>query len=241
LTAHLSELALHRLLAGEPGDGGDHVRACGECGGRLAELARDAAEFRRAAPLGQLAGQTRRRLGAQKRRWRAGALLALSAAAMALVLARAPAPDLRKKGGLQLDVLRKGASGAVEVLLPSGSAFPGDGLRFRLSTPKDGFAGVVSIDGAGAVSAYFPGGAQLLPIARGPARLLDGSVELDDTLGRERLIALVCSEAIPSARVLAAIRDALAAAHGDAARLDLSPAKLDCATTSFWFTKVPRP
>jgi hypothetical protein len=152
---------------------------------------------------------------------------------------RAPQPDiLTKGGGLVLDVIKRSAAGRVEALLPSGSAAPGDALRFRLSTSQPGFAAIISIDGAGAITTYYPEGRELAPIARGSRQLLDNGIELDATLGKERLLALVCRRQRPVDEVREAVRAELTRA-GDAARVDPARALPDCTATSFWFEKVP--
>jgi hypothetical protein len=247
MTAHLSDLVLDRLLTGEAvePDPRAHLEACGECAARLAALRREADAFARAAPIAALAATTRQRLArdgwrARRRRFGYAALAIVPAAAALLVLWwRAPVEMVRTKGGLALDVFRKPVAGAVEVLAPSGEAHPGDGLRFRLSTPRAGFITIVSIDGAGMVSSYFPDAPELAPIAKGQAQLLDGAVELDATLGPERLLALVCAERLHTRDVRDAVAAELTRVAGDARRLDLARLPPGCQAASFWFAKVP--
>jgi hypothetical protein len=136
-------------------------------------------------------------------------------------------------------VFRKRASGVVEMLLPSGQASPGEALRFRLSTSQPGFAAILSIDGAGTVSSYFPTTPELAPIERGRNQLVDATIELDETLGKERLVALVCPRRLPLPKLREAFAAELARVHGDAAAVEPARAAPDCAATSFWFAKVP--
>lgn len=115
---------------------------------------------------------------------------------------------------------------------------PGDALRFGVKTLQPGFVAIVSIDGAGAVSTYYPQANELAPIAAGKVQLLDGSIELDETLGAERLLALVCRRPLRTTDVRDAVAAALAQVQGDAKKLDPARVQPDCAATSFWLEKV---
>jgi hypothetical protein len=239
MTMHLSDLALDRIITGETTPGA-HLQGCAECAARLAELERDTAAFRVRAPIGELANHTRRNLWPRRRALGYGATVSALAAAAGLVfMLRTPPSEFRAKGGVALDVFRKGPSGSVEALLPMGQAVPGDALRFRLATPQSGYAAIVSIDGAGAVTSYYPDATELPPIARGSKQLLDVTIELDRTLGKERLIALVCRQRLRTEAVRAAMRTELTHVGGDASRVEPARALPDCAATTFWFEKVP--
>jgi hypothetical protein len=156
------------------------------------------------------------------------------------------APGARRRGG---GLPSRGAAGparhggaAAGAYAPlagsrrSGHA-PGDRLRFRVASARPGWLAVLSIDGAGAVSAYAPSRGPLLPLAAGAGQLLEGSTELDATPGPERLIAVRCDSALPAETLVTGLRQALAAAGGAAARVD--PERLGCAATSFWIDKAP--
>jgi hypothetical protein len=246
MTPHLSDLALDRLRTGEAlsVETRAHLESCGQCAARKAELDEDAAAFARAAPIAELAAATRRRLGshawqARRRRVVYGAMAMLSAAAVLLLMWRAPEPELRAKGGVALDLFRKRATGEVEALLPLGRVLPGDALRFRLGTPQAGYATIISIDGAGVVSTYYPDAPELAPIARGRNQLLDAAIELDGTLGKERLIVFVCRQRLSTRAVRDAVAAELVRVAGDAGRVEPARAQPDCAATSFAFEKVP--
>jgi hypothetical protein len=246
----LSDFALDRLVTDEPDATSEraHVAGCAACAARLDALRREADAFRADARLPPLVARTEQAVASVSsprrrriRRWASASVTALAAAAALLLLwTRPPPPELRAKGGLQLDVFCKRPSGRVEQLLLSGSAAAGDALRFAVATPLDGFVAVLSVDAAGAVSSYAPDAPALAPIAAGPSRALDGSVELDETVGRERLIALVCKERLPTARVVEAVRAELDRVHGDAEHLDVARATPGCTSTTFWLTKLPR-
>jgi hypothetical protein len=224
-----------------------HLEGCGLCARRLDELERDAAAFRARAPIAELAAATARQLDAgsqpgRRARWQTRvAVFATVAAAVAVVaLVARPRDDgagIRSKGDLQIDVFVKRRGGQVEAATSPARVSPGDALRFRISTARNGYLGVAGLDGAGAVSSYWPPSAQLLPIQAGRGQLLDGAIELDGVLGRERITALLCSEPLATDDVLRALRARLAAAHADPARVD-AVAGFPCRETSFWIDKV---
>lgn len=124
-------------------------------------------------------------------------------------------------------------AGAVRPLDDGAEVLPGDALRFSVAAAAR-YALVVSIDGAGVFSVYAPfGGARSEPLADGVTAAapveLSGSVVLDDTLGDERLWALLSDEPVEVARVRpllerlaaagpAAVRDASAATVADELR-----------------------
>jgi hypothetical protein len=241
----LSDLALDQLLTGE--EAGSlaaearrrHTAQCPACAGRLADLERQAARFLADRP--RL--DARRSAPARPARWIAGTLAAAAAAA-AIALARAPAPpsDVRLKGSIiAVEVFAKDANGLVAPLLAGGVAHPGDGLRFRLTARRDGHAGLVSVDGAGRASSYGPQGegGRLAPLAAAQPTLLDGSIVLDQVLGRERLFAFLCRDRLETDRLVRAVQaavDARPSASPSAADLGL-----DCAVGAFWFTKAAAP
>jgi len=71
--------------------------------------------------------------------------------------------------------------------------YPGDQLRFVAITQEPRHVAILSWDAAGVASVYYPTAAtharRLTAAESGP---LDGAVELDATLGRERLFGVFC-------------------------------------------------
>jgi hypothetical protein len=244
--AHLSDFQIDRLLAREM-DGPverAHIAACPACADRYGALERQMAAFADEAAQRRLAENVERRAWAARRRrwlWIGGVPLA-AAAGVVLLLARPhPAGDLRAKGslGLEVWVARHGGGRAPESLLPGTTVAPGDALRFRASTPAAGHIAVASVDASGVVSLYVPATADRLPAVGPGTTVLDGAIELDQTLGRERLIALLCSAPLASRQVIDALDAASRAAHRDPAALEVDKAGLGCAHASFWLQKVP--
>ncbi|MCB9568944.1 MAG: DUF4384 domain-containing protein [Myxococcales bacterium] len=146
-----------------------------------------------------------------RRRWwaRAGVGgLAIAAAALLVIIVRpdpsVDAPTTRTKGGaaLHFHVLRGGAvleGGPGELLRP------GDALRFAYSWSEGGTIAVLSRDGAGTISTYFPEGERSFAAPPGEQIDLPGAVLLDDVLGDEVLFGIFCADEVPLAALARAI------------------------------------
>jgi hypothetical protein len=240
----LSDLALDQLWTGESAGTPleslrrTHLGRCEACARRMQEIEVAAGAFL-ARPDGarRLAAQARSR-----RRWAWGAgttLLAGAAAALGLLVwPTSPSePGVRLKGApVGLTVYVKRRAGAVEALPEGGAAEPGDVLRFVVTPQHDGYVGVISIDGAGEVNAYAPQGSTLVPARAGQALALEGGIELDHALGRERLAVFACAEPLAKAtlleRVATLVREGRARSE---APLDV---RHDCLQSWLWFEKV---
>lgn len=135
--------------------------------------------------------------------WFIPGLVAAGAAAAVVVLAVRPADPggalpgldagLRAKGALRLQVIRQTPTGSERMI--SGATFrPGDTLRFRVDAPGAGALRVLGVEADGTLYTAWPAPGQAGGDVAGPEadRLLDGSVELDDTTGREVLHLVHC-------------------------------------------------
>jgi hypothetical protein len=241
----LSDLALDRwrlaeLTAGEQAATAAHLYGCRQC--RQREQALADAEL---PALDVLALWRARNPPERRRSWRwlipvvtPSAVLALG---VLLLVAIRPPPQERTKGaGWWLGVVARHPDGVVERVAPHGPLRPGDRLRFEVhGDGPDGHVAVISLDSAGAVTAFVPASGQMLPVAAGRKQLLDGAVALDGVLGPERLLSVVCPGPLPVASVVGAARSALAKAGGDPARI--AGLGLGCQETTFWIRKVARP
>ncbi len=94
---------------------------------------------------------------------------------------------------------------------------PGDVLRFGVVAPGARHALVASVDDAGRFSRYSPADAPAgAPLdGSGELQLLPGSVELDETTGREWIVLLVSQQPLPEEQVRAAILLAWRGREGD--------------------------
>lgn len=105
-------------------------------------------------------------------------------------------------------------AGEISPLVDGDEVQPGDAIRFIVDARRGRHALVVSIDGAQQVSVYFPFGgeaSQELPL--GGEEELPGAVELDETLGDERIWILLSEQPI----AVADLRPALARLAGQGA------------------------
>jgi hypothetical protein len=226
----LSDLVLDRVLAGEiPRP--EHLAGCEACGARLSAL-----ESQRGELPGQvwIAGEARK---VKRRLVPAGLLAAAAAAAVVMVAVRPlePVPAERTKGGLSLALYARGADGRVEELLPGARVRAGDAVRFSVSTLVEGHVAVVGADAAGGVAVH---AAPPAPLPAGKGQLLEGSLILDEAVGPERFVAVLCDGTPAAARIEAAARTALAAAGGDPR--GMGELVLDCRQASFLVEKVAR-
>jgi Putative zinc-finger len=193
----LSEFALDRLVAGEVGGAEDervraHVGTCDRCRVRLEVRTKERDTFATHGPRFE-ARRTRRpmRPGVLAA---AGALVALAAGVLLFVRTRPVGESLdstRTKGHSRLgfyvkrgDSVRRGAPG--EIL------HPGDALRFTTTTASRRFVAVLSVDGAGEASVYYPQGPLAVEVEAGEARPLPSATLLDATLGEETLFGIFC-------------------------------------------------
>ena len=235
-----SRLRFDRLLARELSDKDAHevelhAQSCLRCGPLLVELRRGHDAFAPELPavLVQRVKDSEARARAGKRSF-APLLAAPLLAAVALVVwfLRPHEAELatRSKGGSQLSfyVLH---DGVVRLGVDGERVRPGDALRFGYSSAHDGYLAIVSIDGAGASSAYYAEqGQRAVKVAAASRALLDQTTVLDDTLGPELVYGLLCSEPIPLAPVLRAL----------AQQPDAPPEVPGCTLERYALLKVPR-
>lgn len=208
-----------------------HVGACAACSERQRQIEAARSGF-------ELPFISREVTPAVKRRRPArvaalvGSVAALAAAAAAALWVASVRPDdgLRVKGEHRLGFyvlhageVRQGAAG--EALMP------GDSIRFVARSTRSGYVTVLSRDGAGQASVYYPAGERAAPLPAGVERTLDSAVVLDHTLGEERLHALFCREPV----LVQPLRSALQA-QGEAFR-----APRECDMETIRVRKVPAP
>lgn len=149
----------------------------------------------------------------------------------------APAGGHRLKTAVDLAFYTRSGD-TVQLGTPGGSYHPGDQIQLRYSTPNHRHLVVVSIDSAGAITPFYADGARSLRIDPGVAKVLDGAIELDGTLGPERIIGCFSAAPLDTSKVVGAARAALEAAGGAPDRVERLP--LDCAQSTFLIHKAAR-
>lgn len=188
-------LTLEQLAAGEAiaAEVRAHVEGCAECGRQLAELKQVVAAFPQAHFVAALVRETQRRAAPSRRRW-VGAAVAALAAALVVVVAWPSADDFRLKGSSAFGVFVRTPDGVVRRLVPGTVVHPGDAVRFELAPARASYVVVLGADAAGRITRYEPASGPAKKYPGGRVSLVDGSVELDGTLGGEKVIALFCPE-----------------------------------------------
>ena len=228
--ACLSDLLFDRLLVGELSpqavrEAGAHISSCEVCSARHAELEAEKERFLLEAPA-FAAPPGRRRV----QRWTAVAGLGMAAAAvLALSVSGLQRPSVslpvhsaalvtdgsRSKGGSSLGYYVARGTLAVRGDADQHLA-PGDRLQFYYSATQSGYFALLSVDGAGHASVYFPAMPTATAIAPGVEVPLANSVILDSTLGDEVVYGLFCNAPI----ALGPVRDRLEADSRQAPSVD---------------------
>lgn len=182
---------------------GEHVAGCARCRAHKRALLGARSEFFARTPF--VLAESRRR-----RAQRALAVVPMLAAAAAVLLFLNVEPNpgelgVRNKGGNEIGFYVK--SGERVVRGVSGmTVHPGDALRFVTSVPEPLHLTILSRDGAGNVSVYFPRQGEGRAVPPGLDIPLPSSIELDDVLGRERIYALFCPSPPALERLLRAVQ-----------------------------------
>lgn len=250
-----SELFLDRLFVGELDDAAvrAHVESCTRCTARVDERKALSATFASDVGLDVRVAATARALGS-KRSWRVAASVAGAAAAAAVVFVVSPrgpdapaaieeseAPTVRRKGGVSMGLVARHLDGRIETLTSPAELAPGEAIQFQISTGSSGFLGIVGVDSAQVVTPYAPAHlGPALPVAAGRDQLLDGSIVLDETLGPERIFAILCKDELSMETIVAGARSALTRAGSNPAQLDVLPVPEACVQTSFLIEKKRR-
>ena len=204
----ISDFAFDRWRAGELGADTieileRHWEKCETCQLRRAELDKQDKSFLAKFPVLDQRGEGRPMLDDARRAsiWSARNLGAAAAAlavaagvALALRLPKVGSESnefTRIKGGSRLGFhVKRGEN--VLLGVEGQEVHPGDQLRFFVSSIKPGHLAILSRDGAGSVSEYYPGTGRSRSVDAVRNQSLDSSVELDATLGQEDLWAVFC-------------------------------------------------
>lgn len=221
-TQHLSSetldrLALGALAAADKRGAEQHLQSCERCQHDYQALQADMQQFRQfVQPRTQ--EKVRARVEAAKSplagfsRWMAPAFALAGAATMALLVVphqpnRLPSRYEGIKGApiFQVFDLRSGSQ-KPEELKAAAEVAPGDRIRFVAEPSGYGYVLVVSVDGKGEVSSYYPAeGKQSAPLTPGRQEL-PGAIELDATPGTEHLYAYFSREPLKLESIAAALK-----------------------------------
>jgi hypothetical protein len=205
VSPHLSASTLDRRALGDLGPDETeaaeaHLSSCAACRERLAEQQQSFRKFEQFVLPAVLPQLRARRSFAWRWLWTVPAVAAL--AALLLVVPRAvPHDEIGVKGGPAFQTfVRRGTQvfSAVDGMLLE----PGDDLRFVVQPAGLHYLLIVSRDGAGHLTVYYPfGGSQSSAVDPAGRDELPGSVKLDATPGEETLFALFSRQPLEAARV----------------------------------------
>ncbi|MDP1822446.1 MAG: hypothetical protein Q8L48_04370 [Archangium sp.] len=223
---HLSSEAIDLLLlaalpTAEANEARAHLDNCDDCRNRWRELNEDKQRFEQfvfARTLPKVEARVAANRAGFFGRFKLQFLVpALGlAAALAVVATTGPGTQTEDdvyvgiKGGQPQPTLEvfavRGAGGAFPVA-PGVTLQPKDKIRFVVNPAGAKYLIVASRDGAGVFSVYHPFGAQQSqPVAAKSKLELPGAVELDATLGAERLVAAFSEEPLSAEQVEAALK-----------------------------------
>ncbi len=151
--------------------------------------------------------------GPVTRSWaaRAVGLASLVAAAAVAFVVLWPALDGDRTKGSQVELsMFVQHAEQVRRALPGEVVAAGDAVRFALTSPEGGFGAVLSLDPRGRAFVYYPMASQAAQLQPGHEVALPLGTRLDDSVGTERLLGLVCSSPVE----LEPVRAALEAGQG---------------------------
>lgn len=217
-TAHLSSdvfdlIALKALSAPRKKEAEAHLQVCTECHHRLEQTQSDHRHFQQYVFPRTVEAVTAR---ARKRGflgWRWTLPVALGAAVSVWGLTAfvwsqdLDEPYIGEKGGARMEIFAK--RGERQFAPGDGRPlFPGDALRFRVSGAGATYLLLLSRDGAGKFTVYYPyGQGQSAPLKGNPAEL-PGSIVLDDAPGPEQLWAVFSTAPVQVTRARQALEKA---------------------------------
>jgi hypothetical protein len=217
-------LLLSALSASETNEAKQHIDGCDDCRARWRELNEDKARFEQFVFARTLPKVEARVLAERQgffERFRLKLLLpvlAVGAAALAVVFATGPGTQTEDdayvgiKGGASsqpsFELFAVRGQGSAFPVGPGAELHPSDRIRFVVNPAGAKYLLVASTDGAGVFSVYHPFGAdKSQPVAEAKSKLeLPGAVELDNTLGAERVVAVFSEEPLTAQQVEAALK-----------------------------------
>ena len=141
------------------------------------------------------------------------------------------APNNRTKGQVFGFMVKH--QNTVQVGTSHQTVYPGDQLQFSFQLNHPRHVAVLSVDASQTVSVYFPAGPTTLRHTSTLSPLLPASVQLDGTLGRERIWGIHCQRQVP----LTVLKDALSSTSVDVKDVTWVPE--GCKASSLLITKRP--
>ncbi|MBK7862826.1 MAG: hypothetical protein IPJ65_30310 [Archangiaceae bacterium] len=225
LSSETIDLLLMSALTGDrQAEAKTHLDGCALCQKRWSELNEDKARFEQFVfPRTLQKLEQRLAVPSLVERLRAGWLMLVPAAGAVVVASlaaavwlggRSPsddAPYIGIKGGPTLEVVALRPEMGQFPVKPTTVLHPKDKIRFVVNGAGSKYLMIASRDGAGAFTVYHPFGAEQSAAVDEGRVEIPRSVELDDTLGSERLVAVFSDSPISAS----AVKTALDSSPGD--------------------------
>ena len=190
----LTDVELERHLAGDL-SAARYAQASDGDRARLVELQAEADAFLRTVDVNNEVMRIQQRMPDKPKRswlrWLAPGFALAAAAAIAMIVLRpkAPADDIRLKGGEVALIVHRATSGVSERLDDGDTVAPGDRIRFEVDAPRKGYVALLGVDGSGKQTVYYK------DVAYTPEnRLLPDAIQLDATPGDEHFMLLFSPE-----------------------------------------------
>lgn len=168
---------------------------------RLAALRANSAAYLMQHPAGPFVAAWEKKTAPRRTGWWLALLLgpAVAAAGVLIALQSPDEPEFSVKGGdggITLGLWRR-VGNTAKKWEPGTPLAPGEALRFELRAPGSGYVALLSRDAVGAVTVYFPYGAENAGPFDARARLLPEAIELDAVPGLETIWALWSADPFP--------------------------------------------
>jgi hypothetical protein len=224
-------LLLAALPANQANEAKAHLDDCGFCKQRWLELNEDSQKFKQyvfARTLPQVEARLQTAQAGFFERLRLKFVLPVlglaTAAALALVLGPGTQTEddeyVGIKGEASFELVAQREAGQAFPVKAGATLKPKDKVRFVVSPGAARFVLVGSLDGAGAFSVYHPFGAGQSEPVGGPARLeLSSTIELDETVGTERVYVVLSETPVTAAALEAAAKANPASPQLDGAKV----------------------
>ncbi|PZR18486.1 MAG: hypothetical protein DI536_00980 [Archangium gephyra] len=211
-------LLLSALSADDANAARHHLDGCGECKQRWQELNEDKQRFEQFV-FARTLPKVEARVAAERQgffeRFKLKFLIPVVGVAAALGVVAVSGPGTQTeddlyvgiKGQPTLEVYAQRGNGGAFAVGGDTPLQPNDKIRFVVNPAGSKYVMVASHDGAGVFSVYAPFNANSSQPVEAKTKLeLPGAVELDDTLGTERVVAVFSDEPLTAAQVEAALK-----------------------------------
>jgi hypothetical protein len=211
-------LLLAALPSNQANEAKAHLDDCGFCKQRWLELNEDSQKFKQyvfARTLPQVEARLQTAQAGLFERLKLKFVLPVfglaTAAALALVLGPGTQTEddeyVGIKGEASFELVAQREAGQAFPVKAGATLKPKDKVRFVVSPGAARFVLVGSLDGAGTFSVYHPFGAGQSEPLGGPARLeLASTIELDETVGTERVYVVLSETPVTAAALEAAVK-----------------------------------